>query len=145
MNSPAHPFLAKITNPVSMAVVFGLFAAYALIRLFVFPWTPLPGMADPQPILLVSQFAFLLCLVALARAYRDGRMFEVFFVVVVAMQAISIATNAALMATAGMQITLEALKNTSLLFSPLVWAGVGGMGVLLGMVVLWERWKKAKE
>jgi hypothetical protein len=143
MNSPAHPLLAKLTGPTSMAVVFGLFAVYALIRLFVFPWTPIPGMTDPQPILLGSQFALLLCFVALIRALRDGRIFECFFVVFLAMPAVSTLTNAVLMVAAGMQVDLESLKKSSLLFSPLVWMGLGVQGLLLGALLLWQRWRKA--
>jgi hypothetical protein len=142
MNSPAHPLLAKLTGPTSMAVVLGLFAVYALIRYFVFPWTPLPGLTDPQPILLGSQFAMLLCIVALIRALRDGRIFECCFVAFLAMPAISIASNAALMAAFGMQVDLESLKKSSFLFSPLVWVGIGAQGLLLGGLLLWQRWRK---
>jgi hypothetical protein len=144
LNTNTHPFLTKLSSPVGMAIILGLFAAYALIRYFAFPMPQVPGTTDMLPILLASQFAMLVCLLVIVRAARDGRVFEGVVVAFLAIPVISIATNAALMAATGMPVTLDALKRSSILFNPVVWAGLGVQGLLLGAILLWQRRRKVQ-
>jgi hypothetical protein len=145
--------LTSLTSPVGTAIILALFGLYALGMVLAFDRPLSDGSRDLfLPIGLISQFVGLMCLLVMFRAMRDGRYLESFFAFFVVMPLNSVATQAALLATNGQPVTLEALARSTMyfhlqFFSPVMWIFLGALGLSLvvALIVGWCRQRTASD